>query len=71
MLVGGFLGLKCTYGTFFGLPHACGGVSDRLLYNVAAVKSSPCLWGCFSAPCSQHSMISVFPMLGECFYSAT
>ena len=38
----------------FGLPHACGGVSNDIRLSVEFFESSPRMWGCFPAYRGSH-----------------
>ena len=59
--VGVFLGMLsvCCAGT--GLPHACGGVSQRSGGHPASPWSSPRMWGCFSRSGAWDDFGTVFP----------
>ena len=62
-LVGVFPGMASRPGRMFRLPHARGGVSERLGLAVAKVASSPRSWGCFQKRPQTCQRCKVFPTL--------
>ena len=59
--VGVFLRLCMVITSLYGLPHACGGVSQITITLDKRVGSSPRMWGCFPLGLRDYANLPVFP----------
>ncbi len=59
--VGVFLQITCEIGYDFGIPHACGGVSQTPSAPFVWQPYSPRVWGCFLAKHNKNMLGRVFP----------
>ena len=59
--VGVFLWAKDEVAPPIRLPHACGGVSASIDQHIAALRSSPRMWGCFCDSTCRKVYSNVFP----------